>query len=467
MDGPPLHYQPNVLHRRSLLGAFGSQPLLTDLTTMIQTSPRRFEFKVVLAFLAAAAFGAGCSSNVFGWQSKGAVAPSSTQSSTTQASTQQASAIDQAITRSTEFLVSQQADDGAWHSKHYGAMKQGAANTALVLYALSHLPADQLQEQAEVIKSATDFLLPSIKKLGCVANPDGSLDYPVYSTALILSASKRIDLGLTPAQIQSMIKYLLDSQCVKSRGFTQQNPHHGGWDILGPGPTQGKSTGANVSVTFYVVEALTLFQSEQTAEQGTAGKLSANRLSKETEKGIESALAAANQWCRRIQSTDGGFYFTSKRKSGLNKAGWTDKEQTTPNPYGSATCDGAGILLQLGATTSEDSYKKSIKWLVDHPGVDTVPGFKTNVDSIGWPSSLRFYYAASLSRLLSEFEKEQTAKTRAAIEKQLTDTQLKSGAWKNESSHMRENDELIATPFGLIALLNCKSISMADAEPDH
>lgn len=426
---------------------------------MIQTSPRRFGFKVVLAFLAAAAFGVGCSSNAFGWQAETA----STQSSAT-TSTQQTSAIDQAITRSTKFLISQQAEDGAWHSKHYGAMKQGAANTALVLYALSHLPDDQLKDHAEAIKRATNFLLPSIKELGCVANPDGSLDYPVYSTALILSAHKRIDLKLTPAQIQSMVKYLLDSQCVKSRGFTKQNPHHGGWDILGPGPTQGKSTGANASVTFYVVEALTHFQSEQTAEQGTAEKLSANRLSKETEKGIESALAAANQWCRRIQSTDGGFYFTSKIKSGLNKAGWTDKDQTTPNAYGSATCDGTGIQLQLGASASEESYRKSIKWLVDHPGVDTVPGFKTDVDAIGWPSSLRFYYAASLSRLLNEFEKDYAAKTRAAIEKQLTDTQRKSGAWKNESSHMRENDELIATPFGLIALLNCKSIGMADAD---
>jgi len=346
-------------------------------------------------------------------------------------------------------------------------MKQGAANTALVIYALSHLPADQLQDHAAAIKRVEDFLLPSIKKLGCVANPDGSLDYPVYSTALILTAHQRIDLGLTPAQVQLLVKYLLDSQCMKRRGFTQQNPHHGGWDIHGPGPTQGKSTGANASIAFYVVEALTHFQSKRSAEQGTAGNLADNGLNKQAHDGIEPALAAAKRWCRKIRSTDGGFYFTSKRNSGLNKAGWTDKDQATPNPYGSATCDGAGLLLHLGSSQTDESLAKSIKWLVDHPGVGTVPGFKTNVDSIGWPASLRFYYAASLSRLLNEFDKDQATKIRTAIERQLTATQLKSGAWKNESSHMRENDELIATPFGLIALLNCRSIGMADSDSDR
>ena len=246
---------------------------------------------------------------------------------------------------------------------------------------------------------------------------------------------------------------------MKPRGFTKQNPNLGGWDILGPTPTQGKSTGANVSVTFYVVEALSHFRAEQ-GDQNTDS--SADGLSKETEKEIESAFAASSQWCQKIQSTDGGFYFTSKIKSGLNKAGWTDQERSTPNPYGSATCDGLGLLLlQLGENQKGERVERSVKWLVDHPGVDMVPGFKTDVDGIGWPSSLRFYYAAALSRLLDEFEKEQTASIRAAIIKQLVESQLKSGAWQNESSHMRENDELIATPFGLIALLNCRTIGMA------
>ena len=369
---------------------------------------------------------------------------------------------EKAIAESTRFLISQQADDGGWHSQHYGSMKQGAANTALVLYALSQLPPDQVQAHADSIDRAREFLIQGIKKKGCVANPEGSLDYPVYGTALILTAHNRIDLKLTSKQIQTMVQYLLDCQCMEPRGFTAENPNHGGWDILGTGSTQGKTSGANTSVTFYVVEALSQFRpsvnKETKNDPPSVARDSKGELPERLEKAVESALVAAQQWCHRIvdSSKDGGFYFTSKQKSMLNKAGWQDEQMNHPSAYGSATCDGLSLLMRLNAGQTNQRAKASIGWLANHPGVEAVPGFGKEVDSIGWPSSLRFYYAAALSRSLSVFEKDQAKLTRNAIVKQLTQTQLSSGAWCNESSHMRENDELIATSFGLIALLNCK-----------
>ena len=113
--------------------------------------------------------------------------------------------------------------------------------------------------------------------------------------------------------------------------------------------------------------------------------------------------------------------------------------------------------MQVSGGQTDKRTKAAVGWLANHPGVETVPGFGEEVDSIGWPSSLRFYYAAALSRSLGLFEKDQAAEIKNAIVKQLTQNQLASGAWQNESSAMRENDELIATPFGLIALLNCVS----------
>lgn len=376
---------------------------------------------------------------------------------------QESAPIDQAITQSTDFLISQQADDGGWHSEHYGSMKQGAANTALILYALSHLPHDQLAAHADSIEKARKFLVQGIESKGCVANPEGSLDYPVYGTALVLTTHKRIGLKLTSKQIQAMVKYLVDCQCMEPRGFDTKNPNHGGWDILGTGSTQGKTSGANVSVTYFVVEALSQFRpTGKTADQdpASANRENENKLPEELQRAVESALTAAEKWCQRIfnGSKDGGFYFTSKQKSMLNKAGWQDEQMTRPNSYGSATCDGLSLLMQLNGNQPNERTKASIGWLASHPGVETVPGFGNEVDSIGWPSSLRFYYAAALSRSLSLFEKDQSTRTKKAIVKQLTQTQLTSGAWKNESSHMRENDELIATPFGLMALLNCRAI---------
>ena len=372
---------------------------------------------------------------------------------------------EKAIAESTQFLISQQANDGAWRSEHYGSMKQGAANTALVLYALSHLRPEELRAHAASIDKAREFLVQGIEKKGCLANPEGSLDYPVYGTALILSAHQRIDLKLTSKQIQAMVQYLVDCQCMQPRGFDAQNPNHGGWDILGTGPTQGKTSGANVSVTFYVAQALSPYRPDKTTkEEPTKEEPSLNRkrgieLPDDLKRKVETALVAAEKWCNRIadSSNDGGFYFTSKRKSMLNKAGWQDEQMKLPSAYGSATCDGLSLLMQVSGGQTDKRTKAAVGWLANHPGVETVPGFGEEVDSIGWPSSLRFYYAAALSRSLGLFEKDQAAEIKNAIVKQLTQNQLASGAWQNESSAMRENDELIATPFGLIALLNCVS----------
>ena len=420
---------------------------------MIQNSPRNFRVRVFAVIVASITFYFQLQAGAFGWQSEPPASPK----------------LDQAINQSVDFLLSRQGTDGAWHSEHYGAMKQGAANTALVLYALSHLPSETLQTHSDAIDRATDFLLPGIEKQGCVANPEGSLDYPVYSTALILTANKRVGLKLKPDQIRRMVTYLLDSQCTKARGFTSENPNFGGWDILGPASTQGKTAGANVSVTFYVVEALSLVRSSQTDQRNEGsvaedpGNIIQTELSAKLVKRIDAALVAASQWCQRHQSDDGGFCFTSERRSTLNKAGWTDKLHLVPNPYGSATCDGLGILLNVGETRRSEPAQLTLSWLTQHPGVDTVPGFKADVDKIGWPLGLRFYYSAALSRSLKTFDEKPAIATSNAVIKQLLETQLTSGAWKNESSHMRENDELIATPFGLIALLNCKSI-VADTE---
>ncbi len=413
---------------------------------MIQTFSRRYLFKAALA-LASLTLTSLLSANALGRQTQSVAADKP---------------IDQAILAATKFLISRQAEDGAWHSQHYGTMKQGAANTALVLYALSKLPLDELNRHADSIDLARKFLLPGIDKQGCVANPDGSLDYPIYTTAMILTVHKRIDLKLTPTQIRTMVKYLLDSQCMKQRGFTEKNPNHGGWDILGPGSTKGKTAGANVSVTFYVVEALSHYASDQkrtTSQQGEGKRT----LTPQLEKEVDAALAAAKQWCHRIlaSSSDGGFYFTSKVKSTLNKAGWKDQEMNAPSSYGSATCDGLGLLVNLGESGSSDLVRASIDWFADHPGVDMAPGFKAEVGAIGWHSGLKFYYNAALSRTMKFFDEDQAITTGSAISKLLVENQLGSGAWRNPSSQMRENDELIATPLGLIALLNCKSLDDA------
>ena len=346
---------------------------------------------------------------------------------------------EQAIADGLKSIMRQQATDGAWHSEHYGSMKQGAAVTAFTLYSISHLSAESRKPHAAAFKKAVDFLKQGIDKRGCVSAPDGSMDYPVYSTSLILTVHKKLNIGLTPTQIKNMIQFLLDGQCMEKRGFKPENLNHGGWDILGPGSTKGKTAGANVSVTYYVLEALSQYQSDDLFEDDR----------------IKKSIAAAKVWCDRIVKTSdkGGFYFTSEIRSNLNKAGWVTEEQ--PRAYGSATCDGLGILLFTDAKKDAEAVKQTVAWLNANPQIDEVPGFTDEESS--WPSSLRFYYLTALSRSLDHFEPAVTKKRRRAIAQLLVDTQSQSGLWQSEFNQMRENDPLIATSLALIALANIGS----------
>lgn len=339
------------------------------------------------------------------------------------------------IARAVGYLQKSQGADGAWHAQEYGTMKQGAAVTSLVLYSLSHLSQEDLSplRESKTIAKAADFLQKGLKHSKCVANPEGSLDFPVYSTAIVLTAHKKLDLGLTKLQTEAMLDYLRASQCAEPRGFKPGNQNYGGWDILGPAATAGKSSGANVSVSFYVLEAISHYPDSKN----------------------EVVLNRAKPWCEKIAAANpkGGFYYTSQAGSTLNKAGQVgDDEAQIPVPYGSATCDGLGILLLTGSKLKSPLASQTVEWLKSNKVYDQVPGFP-KTDEIGWNKGLHFYYLAALSRCLNqlsgdrEFAKQSIASTICRLQRD-------DGSWWNEANQMRENESLIATSFALIALGN-------------
>jgi len=89
-----------------------------------------------------------------------------------------------AIRRGVEWLVRQQATDGGWHSTTYGQLKDGAAVTALAMYALAHLPAALKAQCEQTWLKASQFVSRGIAKRGTIASPNGTLDFPTYAAAL-------------------------------------------------------------------------------------------------------------------------------------------------------------------------------------------------------------------------------------------------------------------------------------------
>lgn len=342
------------------------------------------------------------------------------------------SRVDAELRRGIACLFALQANDGGWHSQTYGSQRVGASDTAFILYALSYDPARIPKSHRKDVDRAFAFLRRGIRKKGFVTAPDGTLDYPLYSTAMTLIAARRLKLELPEKERRQLVKFLVSEQLTERKGFKPGNPDYGGWDLLAGSGAKGVTSGTNVSVTSFVLEAL----------------------HDETGRVAKRAKKLAAKWAAGCQNFpgDGGFYFHPKKSHLGNKALWTDKEGKHPRSYGTATCDGLHCFLSCGVPKSDKRFQAGLGWLKRHPGVKVVPGFEDAPKSLGWKEGLRYDYACRLAPLLPLLDVKDAAKRRKELISVLLTSQRKDGSWKSESARMREDDPLIATCFAIIAL---------------
>lgn len=303
--------------------------------------------------------------------------------------------------------------------------------TALAAYALAHRGKKLSSAQREKAELAVAYLRRATSLKGCVANLDGSLDYPEYATAMALEAAPRLGMPRAPED-DSWRRFLLGAQLQPSNGFASTSYHCGGWDLLGASRDRGLTTGGNISITAFALEGLASATDDRARE----------------------ARERALLWLGRCQNSsgDGGFFFTPDRSSEANKAQWLDREQRNPRSYGSATCDGLRALLAGGVKSTDARVKGAVAWLAKNATVEKTPGFEEAPRELGWAEGLSYYYLASLSKCLFLLPKEEALALREKLAAWLTAQQREEGNWKNASPRMREDDPLIATCFGVVAL---------------
>jgi len=349
--------------------------------------------------------------------------------------------INKSIKLGVAWLLKQQSKKtGGWHSDTYGAMRGGASITSLVLYAAAHLPKQHRESKAW--QRGLSFLLPSIDKRSCIACPDGTLDYPTYSTALTLVASRPLGLKIEPAKRAKLINYLISAQLTEQNGFKPDQPDFGGWDLISGSGAKGITSGTNISVSFHAVEAI-------------AG---------ENHRSKADSLRSAASWCHRCQNLgvaeptgDGGFFFHPDRRALGNKAQWSDEEFRKPRSYGTATSDGICLLLAAGAKQDDRRVRAGVNWLKEHHETEKVPGFDDAAEELGWDEGLKFYFFQGLSRVLHLLPKESREGQSDKLVEAIIGLQKDDGSWQNESARMREDDPLIASCFSLLALSNAAS----------
>jgi hypothetical protein len=103
---------------------------------------------------------------------------------------------------------------------------------------------------------------------------------------------------------------------------------------------------------------------------------------------------------------------------------------------------------------------RGLAWVEKRPGLEVVPGFEGLPPEAGWQRGLRFYYYASLARVLPLLPAPVSAARREALARHVVGLQRTDGSWVNESDRMRENDPLIATALAVCSL--CEAASPAE-----
>jgi Squalene-hopene cyclase C-terminal domain/Prenyltransferase and squalene oxidase repeat len=320
---------------------------------------------------------------------------------------------DNALRRGCEYLWSQQAADGGWHSGTYGLLKSGQSLSGFVFNALLQVPEQVCQPPAGARDRAIAFLKHNTNSEGAVGKMDPLLyDYPNYATALAVRALRRAG-----QPVGEMVRWLRTQQFTEDHGWKRADPPYGAWGMGGDARTAPNPGHVDLSMTRHVLQALAAAGLPQS----------------------DPAFARARVFVERCQNPDGGFFFSTVVLD-ANKAG-QDGEQY--RSYGTATADGILALLAMGTPRENSRVRAAERWLAAHDRPDGAPGFVGPAYQ-RWTAGLRFYYAAVSAQVFAAPNQKLAASLEAA--------QRSDGSWRNAENLVKEDDPLIATGFAVMAL---------------
>ena len=336
-----------------------------------------------------------------------------------------------ALRRGAEFLWSQQARDGGWHSSTYGLLRSGQSLTGFVLNALLDVPRRVYSPEPAQVDRALEFLRGHVDDEGAVGRSDPLLpDYPNYATSLALRAWVRLAPPGSRQVISAMTKYLLGQQLSEPNGWQPDDPAYGAWGMGGDRRTPPEPGHVDISMTRHVLQALAV-----------AGVSSGDPVFRKARVYVERCHNYGRDGGGLL---DGGFYFSTVVLD-ANKAGEHDEGFAS---YGTATADGILSLLSLGARPSAPRVVAAKLWLETHHVPDGAAGFTQDIHEC-WTRGLRFYYAAAASEALHKLG---AGEELAPLAQALAREQRKDSSWSNPERLVKEDDPLIATPFAMRAL---------------
>ncbi len=336
-----------------------------------------------------------------------------------------------ALTRAADYLWSEQAADGGWHSRTYGLLRSGQSLTPFVLEALLEIPEDVYQRPAAKVDGAIAFIRRNMTSAGVVGMMDPAIpDYPNYATALSLRVLCRWRPAGWQRDAARMVECLRRQQFTEQNGWSRDDRAYGAWGMGGAELRPPDTGHVDLSMTRHVLEALRAAGIPASDPVFERARVFLNR--------------CQNFDARHSADADGGFFF-STTEFDTNKAGHDGKSFRS---YGTTTADGILALNAAGMPPDDARLRAATRWLTSHHRDMDVPGFIGEAYQ-RWPRGLSFYYAAVSTRVFRTLELTVDRKVADGLEKM----QRSDGSWANTENLVKEDDPLIASAFAVSALV--------------
>ncbi len=319
------------------------------------------------------------------------------------------------LRRAVEWLWTQQAEDGGFHSATYGLLRSGQSLTPFALEVLLDVPEQVFPAPAGAVDRGLAFIKKNTNAEGSLGLADQTAeDYPNYATSLAVSVIVKARRTGWQAAITPMLGSLKLQQFSEDNGWKPADAPYGGWGMGGPIHRPPDAGHVDLSMTRIVLEAL--------HDAGVPPS--------------DSLMQRALVYLKRSQNDDGGFYFSTVNLE-TNKAGESGGRGAS---YGTATADGVLALIAAGVSAGDARIIKAREWLEKHHRPDRAPGFDV-APYTAWGTGLRYYYGGVITRAMPGLPV-------------LLPPQRKDGSYWNSNNLVKENDPLIATTFAIRVLLN-------------
>ena len=372
-----------------------------------------------------------------------AVAPPNACAQTTQATRAEAEVL---VEKGVAFLKTKQQADGSWQPDP----RVPPAITALVLRAAVNAPGASADD--DFLKKGYDALLrQQVTDGGIYADTLANYNTSIAVSALT-AAQKRAGDGRYQPQIDRAVAYVrrlqwgvepqANGEGEKDVAVAKDDAAYGGW---GYGGRQGGRP--DLSNAQMALEAL--------RDAGV--------------KPDDPAFQRAVQFVTKLQNNsetnpsawagdDGGFvYSPGGDRTGESMAG----EYVSPDgrrmlrSYGSMTYAGLKSMVYAGLQKDDPRVKAAFNWITTNWTLNANPGM---ADAGNGENGL-FYYYLTLARALDAYDQPAVpggggrVDWRVALVDKLADLQKPDGSWVGEA-RFRENDPVLVTAYGVIALEN-------------